>query len=491
MKHLKSLVLLLLSAALVIWGWPAAGHSVQPSAVQINTVGSATANELIVSQANGSTSSPFIEADQLYRNGQIDEAVALYRQLKPEFEPAVEIVDPIYEAGSLSPEAQVYWTNAQTAIDDGDEALALETLQQLYAADPEFIPGTLALAEILAEEDQEDEALELLERAATNYPYLPDVIMTRVEALSDADDHLEASIAAREFALVNLDHPQAEDFEEIGDKEYKRFTRSRRRGGIIGGLVNMATRVITGDGPFESLDNALETADIIKMMVGDESALGAQLAEGYKQQLTLVEDEDKEQASVARYVTQLGLEMAQLSGRELEYEFFVVQDTSINAFALPGGKIFVNTGAIKAAHSQAELAGLLAHEVSHSVLSHGVQSFFRDDMISRFAGEANIQATDFLATLVSLHYSRQQEQRADVLGNRILSTSSYAADGLRNFMQTLGQATQSSGPEIEYLSSHPLTEDRVDYLEEIIQRNGYNRYALEGVDRHSEIQAML
>ncbi|MEO1404052.1 MAG: M48 family metalloprotease, partial [Cyanobacteria bacterium J06635_1] len=96
---------------------------------------------------------------------------------------------------------------------------------------------------------------------------------------------------------------------------------------------------------------------------------------------------------------------------------------------------------------------------------------------------------DFVSGLLSLHYSREQEKQSDILGTRVLSTAGYAADGLRNFMATLGANTTSE--QLEYFSSHPASASRVEYLESMIQRNGYNRYALEGVDRHSEIQARL
>ncbi|MEL6139799.1 MAG: M48 family metalloprotease, partial [Cyanobacteria bacterium J06628_6] len=120
-------------------------------------------------------------------------------------------------------------------------------------------------------------------------------------------------------------------------------------------------------------------------------------------------------------------------------------------------------------------------------LSHGLQSVFRDDLIAQLGSE--VPLGDFVANMLSLHYSRQQERQSDILGTRVLATAGYAADGLRNFMATLGANTTSNQP--EYLSSHPASASRVEYLETLIQRNGYNRYALEGVDRHSEIQAMV
>ena len=121
------------------------------------------------------------------------------------------------------------------------------------------------------------------------------------------------------------------------------------------------------------------------------------------------------------------------------------------------------------------------------MLSHGVQSVLRDGAINQLGAEVPIG--EFLAKVVTSDFSRQQEKQSDILGTRVLSTAGYAADGLRNFMATLGAQTQSS--QAEYLSSPPAPPTRVRYLEELIQRNGYNRYALEGVDKHSAIQAKL
>ncbi|MGF1537783.1 MAG: M48 family metalloprotease [Elainellaceae cyanobacterium] len=490
MKHLKRLALTLLSAALVVcWSGPTLlsrpALSIAPSAAESPEAADAP----VLSGQPIAFASPaintFIEADTLYRNGDVEAAAALYRQVKPDFETTLpEIPEPVYDPEALSPETQVYWAAAQAAMEEGDEEAAIEPLQQVFAAQPEFIDGTLTLAQMLQEEDQEEEAIAVLEQAAVMYPDSAEIVMAQVLALAEEDEHLEASIAAREFALLNLDHPQSREFQDIADEEFGRFQKKRRRRGIFSGIGNILTRVFTGDAPWESWDSVLETAGLVRMMVGSESEVGAQLAAGHRRQVTLVEDPE-----VVDYVTQLGLQVARLSGRDLEYEFFVVQDDAINASAFPGGKIFVNTGAIKAAKSQAELAGLLAHEVSHSVLSHGLQSFFRDDMMTRLGDE--VPLGQFAATMLSMHFSRKQERQSDVLGNRILSTAGYAADGLRNFFVTLDQMNQSQSLDISLLSTHPVTSDRVEYLEQLIQRNGYNRYALEGVDKHSEIRAML
>jgi len=169
----------------------------------------------------------------------------------------------------------------------------------------------------------------------------------------------------------------------------------------------------------------------------------------------------------------------------IDYEFHVIVDEDLNAFALPGGKVFVNAGAILKTNSEAELAGLLAHELSHAVLSHGFQLVTRGNLTASLTRYLPFGGT--LADVLVMGYSRDMERQADILGTRILAASGYAADGMRNLMATMEKENRPR-PIANWLSTHPQTSDRVKYLETQIIRNGYNRYAFEGVERHHQIQ---
>ena len=160
-------------------------------------------------------------------------------------------------------------------------------------------------------------------------------------------------------------------------------------------------------------------------------------------------------------------------------------DDNLNAFALPGGKIFVNIGAIMETESEAELAGLLAHEIAHAVLSHGFQLVTEGNLTANLFG--NIPYVGGIATnLIVLNYSRTMEEEADIFGTRMLAASGYAADGVRNLMAILASDERPSPP--AWLSTHPDTNERVNYLETFIIENGFNRYAYEGITRHQYIQ---
>ena len=99
----------------------------------------------------------------------------------------------------------------------------------------------------------------------------------------------------------------------------------------------------------------MATYEIVDLMLSDDKEFGAKIAEQYVQQYAqqglLIEDQE-----VVDYVTQIGLNIGRLMGRDLDYEFYVIDDNTLNAFALPGGKIFINKGAILGANSEAELA---------------------------------------------------------------------------------------------------------------------------------------
>ena len=142
------------------------------------------------------------------------------------------------------------------------------------------------------------------------------------------------------------------------------------------------------------------------------------------------------------------------------------------------------------ADSEAELAGLLAHEVSHSVLSHGFQLVTRGSLTSNVAQYIPYVGST-AGNLIVMNYSRGMERQADVFGTRILVAADYAADGVRNLMAQL-EALKEEDEDIQeppvWLSTHPNTSQRVDYIEELIVDNHLNRYAYEGVLGHQYIK---
>jgi hypothetical protein len=250
----------------------------------------------------------------------------------------------------------------------------------------------------------------------------------------------------------------------------------------IEGFVTGARLVsaMTGD-----LSSARELAAIIAL---GEVKYGEYLAEQYKQELPLVEDEE-----VVNYVDSIGQKVAKKLGRQqdsvgnpIKYEFYVIDAPNTNAFALAGGKIFLYSGLLEILNSEAELAGILAHEAAHAALSHSIEEkieFTTAQNISKL-----IPFGSFLTDLQQAKYNRHQERDADILGTRALTEAGYAADGLHRVMKTFNKLG-SSGP--TWSASHPPTDKRIKYLQDLIQRRNYNRYQYEGVQPYWQEKNIL
>lgn len=150
----------------------------------------------------------------------------------------------------------------------------------------------------------------------------------------------------------------------------------------------------------------------------------------------------------------------------------VIADETMNAFAAPGGHIVVYAGLLQRTERAEELAGVLAHEISHVVRRHGTKSLFRSVATSVFlsavAGDASgamsvvLESAD---TLSSLHYSRRAEDEADLDGLKMLAAARIDPHGLVDFFEKLRKKKAKTDAEyLRYLSTHPLTSDRIARL---------------------------
>src|SRR5215468_3209530 len=186
------------------------------------------------------------------------------------------------------------------------------------------------------------------------------------------------------------------------------------------------------------------------------------------------------------YLTQLGKRLVahlNTSGVEYPWEFHCVNDRSINAFALPGGYVFVNRGAIETADNEAELAAVMAHELSHVALRHGTNQATKAQAAQAgvgifgalFGGSTGgallTQLGSFTAGGVLLKYSRGAETQADVMGTQVLYDSGYDPRAMAQFFEKLNQETKGKNPP-EFLSDHPNPENRVERVDEEIEKLG-------------------
>ncbi|KAF3886285.1 MULTISPECIES: M48 family metallopeptidase [Nostocales] len=175
-------------------------------------------------------------------------------------------------------------------------------------------------------------------------------------------------------------------------------------------------------------------------------------------------------STISNYVEQIGRKLAANSDRsDLPFTFQVVEDDSINAFATTGGFVYVNTGLIKAADNEAELASVMAHEIGHIGGKHLVKQMRQRALASGVASAAGLDRSQAVSIGVDLALnrprSREDEYDADQRGLKTLTRSGYAPSGMISFMQKL--LKQSSGTP-SFLSTHPATSDRIKALERAI-----------------------
>ncbi|MGI8670274.1 MAG: M48 family metalloprotease [Aridibacter sp.] len=213
-----------------------------------------------------------------------------------------------------------------------------------------------------------------------------------------------------------------------------------------------------------------------KYKVSDDVKVGREAAAKVEQQFPILND-----PTVSNYVQNVGDRLvaaipSEFRHSEFQYRFKVVNASDINAFALPGGPMYVNRGMIQAAKNEGEMAGVMAHEISHIALRHGTAQASQQNNIGTqlgtiglilggaiLGGNLGAQLGGLVATALQTKYSREYESQADVLGSQILARAGYDPRDLANMFQTI--ARQSGGNRApEFLSSHPNPENRYEKI---------------------------
>jgi beta-barrel assembly-enhancing protease len=204
--------------------------------------------------------------------------------------------------------------------------------------------------------------------------------------------------------------------------------------------------------------------------------IGRKYAQQIERETRVLQD-----AAVQQYIDAVGKKLAaQAPGEKFPYQFKVVDVKEINAFALPGGFLYIHTGAIAAAQNESELAGVMAHEISHAALRHGTNQMSKQIVAEKglgvaaaiLRGEQNGGSLSDLvlgagANLLFLRFSRTAEKQADITGAEIMASAGYDPRGLGNFFQTLLSAS-ARPPQI--LSDHPDPGNRIQYLNELLPK---------------------
>jgi Zn-dependent protease with chaperone function len=218
------------------------------------------------------------------------------------------------------------------------------------------------------------------------------------------------------------------------------------------------------------------TAPKNKYSPADDVKLGRDAAADVRQQLPLMNDD-----LVASYVADLGRRLANIIPNEYQhaefrYTFETVNVREINAFALPGGPMFVNRGMIEAANTEGEVVGVMAHELSHVLLRHGTAQATKATkyqigsilgaiggaIIGGNAGAAVSQISQFGFSAAFTRFSREYEKQADILGAQLMARANYDARDMASMFKTIEKQGGSGGP--EWLSDHPNPGNRADYI---------------------------
>jgi len=206
--------------------------------------------------------------------------------------------------------------------------------------------------------------------------------------------------------------------------------------------------------------------------------LGDKAAQQVYKQMPVLPDS----SPITQYVRQLGERLTAVApGYRWPYNFHVANVAEVNAFALPGGTVFVNLGTIQAAESEAQLAGVMAHEISHVVLQHSVCNAEKQQRVGLLAGLGQIAAGVLLggaagdiaaqgigltAGLGFLKMSRAAERQADLEGAKIAYNAGFDPRGLPQFFQTI-QAKYGAGGS-QFMSDHPNPGNRSEYVDKEI-----------------------
>lgn len=175
--------------------------------------------------------------------------------------------------------------------------------------------------------------------------------------------------------------------------------------------------------------------------------------------------------AIQTYVDSIGQKAARVSHRpDIQYHFAALDHKSVNAFALPGGYVFITKGMLEKLNNEAELAGVLAHETTHIVARHSSVAMSRQigiqllltAVVSSTKSAAAAQAADAAQQIISLKYSRDDEREADRIGMDYMVAAGYDPNGMVETMQMLEKENEA-GP-IDFLSSHPSPQNRTTYL---------------------------
>jgi predicted Zn-dependent protease len=267
-------------------------------------------------------------------------------------------------------------------------------------------------------------------------------------------------LAQTDTQADNSDKAKSSSKDSDKDKGKEKSKKSKQRNSDVD---NIGTRNINkGSINFFSLEKEIQ--------------MGRQLSAEIERQVKLLND-----PTINEYVNRVGQNIVRNSDAKVPFTIKVVESDEINAFALPGGFFYVNTGLILAADDESELAAVMAHEIAHVAARHGTKQASKAELIN-FAsiplifmggvgGFALRQAAGFLIPMQFLQFSRSDEAEADYLGLQYLYKTGYDPGAMVSFFEKL-QAKEAARPGSvsKMFSTHPPTGDRIETSKKNIEQ---------------------
>jgi predicted Zn-dependent protease len=263
---------------------------------------------------------------------------------------------------------------------------------------------------------------------------------------------------------------------------------SARRGGGASGrlIIAVVLAVIAIAGYFLSTRNEFnpitQENQRIALTVEEEIALGLQSAPQMAAEFGGLDADEGLQAQVDE-VGQRLVESTEASQTEYPFDFHLLADTeTVNAFALPGGQIFITRALLNLLDSEGELAGVLGHEIGHVVGRHSAEQIAKSQLIQGLAGAASVglydpenpesasaaQMAQLVGAMINMKYGREDELQSDRLGVRFLGDSGYDPRALISVMQVLESAS-GGARQPEFMSTHPDPGNRIEEIEQAIE----------------------